>query len=99
MARIKSSIKDARRSALKAEKNLHVRSTARGAVRRVRLACAAGDVPQAEQQLRTATAILDRAASKGVVHRNAAARRKSRLAHLLASLQKSQNPETGDQPA
>ncbi len=99
MARIKSSIKDIRRSAIRAARNLHVRSTARGDVRKVRQACAAGDVPQAEQQLRAAIQLLDRAASKGIIHRNAAARRKSRLAHLLATVQKTQKPETGDQPA
>lgn len=92
LARIKSSIKDAKRSELRAARNLHVRSTTRGAVRRVRQSCATGNVPQAEEQLRDAIRLLDKAAGKGVIHPNAAARRKSRLAHLLASARDGGSP-------
>lgn len=98
MARIKSSIKDAKRSAERAARNLHVRSTTRGAVRKVRQACAAGNVSQAEEQLRAAIRLLDKAAGRGVIHRNAAARRKSRLAHLLASVREGGGTTEGDRP-
>ncbi len=93
MARIKSSIKDAKRSSIRAARNLHIRSTARGAVRKVRQACATGNVPQAEEQLLTAIRLLDKAAGKGIIHRNAAARRKSRLSHLLDAMRGGDSPE------
>jgi small subunit ribosomal protein S20 len=75
---------------VRAVRNLHVRSTARGAVRRVRVACATGNLAEAQELLREASRQLDKAAGKGILHRNAAARRKSRLARLVASLAKKQ---------
>jgi len=62
-------------------------------VRRVRVACASGNLEEARERLREAARLLDRAASKGVLHRNAAARRKSRLARLVASLSNQQAVE------
>lgn len=86
MAKSRSSLKRARQSRERAARNLHVRSTARGAVRRVRTACAAGNAGEAREHLREAVRLLDRAAAKRVLHRNAAARRKSRLAKLVAGV-------------
>jgi small subunit ribosomal protein S20 len=48
----------------------------------------------AAAKLQAANRLLDRAVSKGVIHRNTAARRKSRLAKLLASKQTEQQTET-----
>ncbi|MEX0763000.1 MAG: 30S ribosomal protein S20 [Dehalococcoidia bacterium] len=70
----------------KAERNKAVRSFTRSRVTRAR-AAVSGE-PEAESTataLRQAFSALDRAASKGVIHRNTAARRKSRLARRLNS--------------
>jgi small subunit ribosomal protein S20 len=47
---------------------------------------AAGKLEEAQQSLRQACAALDRSAAQGLIHRNAAARRKSRLARKLNAL-------------
>ena len=52
-------------------------------VKKARALIAAGAVEEAEQIVRAAASTLDRAARKGAIHRNAAARKKSRLMRLL----------------
>jgi small subunit ribosomal protein S20 len=58
----------------------------RTAIRKYLQAIEAGSREEAEQSLRKAISQIDRAASKGVIHKNQAARRKSRLSKRLASL-------------
>ncbi len=58
----------------------------RTAVRRVREAVEAGDSGLAQEKYRLATKKLDQAAAKNVIHKNAAARTKSRLSKLVKSL-------------
>ena len=60
------------------------KTEARNAIRKARELVAAGS-EQAAEAVRQASAILDRAASKGVLHRNNASRRKARLVHSLTS--------------
>ena len=60
-----------------------IKSTMRTQIRRVREAVQAGDAEQAQAEFRVATKRLDRAASKNLIHRNAAARTKSRLSKLI----------------
>jgi small subunit ribosomal protein S20 len=79
MANKKSAKKRAAKSEAQREKNRGERSTMRTAVKKVRQAAAGGDAEAAEGLLRTAISIVDRSAKKGVIHRNAAARTKSRL--------------------
>lgn len=84
MANIKSSKKDARRSALKAVRNRSVKSAVKTKVQKFRRAEVAGEDREALQGLAvTATSALDRAAEKGILHANNAARRKSRLQKRL----------------
>ncbi len=52
-------------------------------IRRVREAVQAGDADKAQAEFRVATKRLDRAASKNLIHKNAAARTKSRLSKLI----------------
>jgi small subunit ribosomal protein S20 len=59
--------------------NRAVKSTLRKQCRKVREAAEAGDVETAESALRVACKQLDRAGAKSIIHRNAAARTKSRL--------------------
>lgn len=79
MANHKSAIKRIRSSERKRIRNRIVRGRARTAVKRVRQALASGDVAGAQQSILIAIKSLDKAVSKGVLHRNNAARRKSRL--------------------
>ncbi|MQA04763.1 MAG: 30S ribosomal protein S20 [Streptosporangiales bacterium] len=88
MANIKSQIKRNKQNEAARQRNKAVRSALRTSVRRFRAAAEAGDVEQANTLLRTATRSLDKAASKGVIHKNQAANRKSALvkqANVLAS--------------
>jgi len=88
MANTKSAKKAARKIARRTEINKARRSRARGAVRKVEEAIAAGDQKAARAALQQAEPELLRAAQKGIVHRNAASRKVSRLAHQIAKLGK-----------
>jgi small subunit ribosomal protein S20 len=85
MANIASSKKDARRSAVRAVRNRSVRSAVKTKITRLRRALAErGEALEDAAQLAgTAVSALDRAAAKGVLHPNNAARRKSRLMKRL----------------
>lgn len=78
MANIKSSEKRNRQNQKRAARNRVYRSAARTAVKKARLAIEQGD-DNALELVRKAEQALDRAATKGVVHKNNAARRQSRL--------------------
>ena len=82
MANTKSAKKDARRSAARAVRNRSVKSAVKTRVTKFRRAVAAGEEGLTELAL-TAISALDRAASKGILHRNNAARRKARLVKQL----------------
>jgi len=75
--------KSARKRILVAERrrlrNRPYRSAARTLVKKAELAIAAGDKAAAEEAVLAATSTLDRVWAKGVIHKNNAARRKSRL--------------------
>jgi small subunit ribosomal protein S20 len=79
MANTKSAEKRMRQSAERRERNRGARSEMRTAVKKVRGAVASGDAKAAQDALATAVQVIDRTAKKNVVHRNAAARAKSRL--------------------
>jgi small subunit ribosomal protein S20 len=86
VANIKSQIKRIRTNEKARLRNKAVKSELRTYVRRVRTAIAEGDKPTAAQALRLAGRKLDKAVSKGVIHRNQAANRKSALARQIAAL-------------
>ena len=79
MANTKSAEKRIRQSAKRNERNRAARSAMRTAIKKVRGAVDAGDAPGAETALREAVQLIDRTVTKNVVHRNTAARTKSRL--------------------
>ncbi len=81
--------KSFRVSLKKSQHNRSVRTRVRSAVTAARDAISSGDVAQAETEVVKATAVLDRAASRGTIHRNNASRRKSRLAKQLYGMTKS----------
>jgi small subunit ribosomal protein S20 len=76
-------MKRIRSSRRKAQYNQITRSTARTYVKKARRLIDEGRLEEARQVVHQATRALDRAAQKGVIHRNNAARRKSRLVKLL----------------
>lgn len=86
MANTTSARKAARKIARRTAVNKARRSRMRTVVRKVEEAIASGDKTAAEQALRAAQPELMRAASKGVVHRNTAARKVSRLARRVKTL-------------
>jgi small subunit ribosomal protein S20 len=82
LANLRSSMKRVRSSRRRAVQNQVVRSAARTYVKRARRLIAEGNLDEAEGVIRQAMSALDKAAQKGVVHRNNVARRKSRLLKL-----------------
>jgi small subunit ribosomal protein S20 len=85
---IGSSIKDLRRTARRTERNRAAKGKLRSRLKQVRVAVAANQKEAAERALAAATPIIDRAVGKGVLHKNAAARYKSRLMRQLNRLGK-----------
>ena len=86
MANIKSQIKRNRQNEAARDRNKAVRSALKTAVRRFHEAVAAGNADEAKALSVDAGKKLDKAASKGVIHKNQAANRKSALAKKAASL-------------
>ena len=86
MANIKSQIKRNKTNEKARLRNKAVKSELRTLIRRVREAVASGDKEAAETALRAASKKLDKAVSKGVIHTNQAANRKSAIAKAVAKL-------------
>ncbi len=86
MANIKSQIKRIRTNEAARLRNKSVRSAMKTAVRRFRIAADAGDRAAAVEALGTASRVLDKAASKGVIHANQAANKKSAMAQRVNAL-------------
>ncbi len=86
MANIKSQIKRNKQNERRHQRNKSVKSELKTAVRKFREAADAGDKDNAVQLGRDACRKLDKAASKGVIHKNQAANRKSSIAKRSAAL-------------
>jgi small subunit ribosomal protein S20 len=86
VANIKSQIKRNRTNERARQRNVAVKSALKTAVRRFRSAAEAGDPAAAATALTVASKALDKAASKGVIHKNQAANRKSGMAKQAAGL-------------
>jgi len=86
VANIKSQIKRIRTNEAARLRNKSVKSALKTAVRRVRTAADSGDKAAAQVELVAASRSLDKAVSKGVIHANQAANRKSALATLVNQL-------------
>ena len=86
MANIKSQIKRNRQNEAAHERNKAVKSALKTAVRKFREAASAGNADEAKTLAADAGKALDKAASKGVIHANQAANRKSAVAKKAASL-------------
>ncbi|MCX8062217.1 MAG: 30S ribosomal protein S20 [Anaerolineales bacterium] len=88
MANIKSQIKRIRQNEKRRLRNRYFKGRARTFIKKARLNIQRGSLEQAIEATRLAVSALDKAAEKGVIHKNNAARRKSRLMKRLAALQK-----------
>ncbi len=86
MANIKSAQKRARQAVQRRAHNVSLRTAARSAIKDVKKAIATGDRKAAAAALARSQAVIDRVAGKGVLHKNAAARHKSRLANAIKAL-------------
>ncbi len=80
MANIKSQIKRIKTNEKAQIRNKSVRSSLKTAIRRFKDAAASGDAAKSAEELRSASKALDIAVSKGVLHANAAANKKSAMA-------------------
>lgn len=83
MPNIKSAMKRAEISRKRAAKNAAARSTLKTAVKRFRESMNSGSEEAVKATFKRAVSLLDRAAQKGLIHKNAAARKKSQLAKKL----------------
>jgi small subunit ribosomal protein S20 len=85
MANHKSAVKRIRQNEKRRAINRASRSAMRTEIKKLRTALTLGDVEKAQQVLPAIVSVLDRSIQKGVLHRNAAARYKSRLTRRVAA--------------
>lgn len=86
MANSAQARKRARQAVARNKHNSSLRSMLRTSIKRVRQAIAAGDQAAANDVFRKASSVIDRVADKNVIHKNKAARHKSRLAAAIKGL-------------
>jgi small subunit ribosomal protein S20 len=86
LANTASAIKRVRQEAKRRARNRAIKSRMRTTVKRAQVAIEAGDMAQANEAVLAAVREIDKAAQKGVIHANQAARRKSRLMQRLNSV-------------
>ncbi len=86
MPNTKSAKKRLRQNIARRGQNRSIKRTVRTQCRKVREAVEAGDAEQAEAEFRLAAKRLDRAGARNIIHRNAAARTKSRLSAKIKAL-------------
>ena len=86
MANIKSVRKRARQAIVRRDHNMALRTEVRTAMKGVVKAVAAGNKDGAAKALHESQRVIDRVVAKGVMHRNAGDRHKSRLAHALKGM-------------
>ena len=86
MANTKQAAKRAKQSIKHRSANVRLRTTLRTAIKKVQKAIESGDAKAAEAAWRSETAILDKMAGKRIIHKNKAARHKSRLAAKVKAI-------------
>jgi small subunit ribosomal protein S20 len=89
LANTKSALKRVRSSEKRRIRNRRVRSETRTYIKKARMQIESGQLDEAQKSVAQAIRALDKAAEKGVIHKNNAARRKSRLMHQLNQATKS----------
>ena len=89
MANTKQSAKRARKSVEQRSKNVSLRTALRSAIKKVQKAIGVGEPAAAAAALNVGSSTIDRSAARGIIHKNKAARQKSRLAKKAKALQPS----------
>jgi small subunit ribosomal protein S20 len=90
MPNIKSSKKDVIRSAKRELRNKSAKSAVKTAIKKSKAAIAEGVNEDAVKRIQDTQALINKTASRGIIHKNAAARRTSRLMKRLAAAQKAE---------
>ena len=85
MANHKSAEKRNRQNKIRNARNTHIRSTMRSYIKKLRTAIAEGDVETAKTLLEKTIPYIDKAATKGVIHKATASRKISRLSKLVSN--------------
>jgi len=85
VANHKSAEKRNRQNKIRNARNTHIRSTMRSLVKKLRIAIADGDAETAKATLEKAIPYIDKAATKGVIHKATASRKIGRLAKLVSN--------------
>ncbi len=83
MPQLKSAVKRLQQTEKRTKRNKAYKSRIKTAVRKVRLAAEEGRMEEAQSSYRAASSLLDKAGMKGILHKKAVSRRKSRLAKLV----------------
>lgn len=86
MPNIKSSERSVKTDALRRAQNISVKSSVKTSTRKVVESVDAGKTEEAKALLTNASSVIDKAVAKGVIHKNAAARKKSRLARKINAM-------------
>lgn len=79
MPNIKSVIKDVKKSRKNHERNISAKSAVKTFIKKAKSVIAAGDVANIKEVVSQAVSVIDKTAERGIIHKNAAARRKSRI--------------------
>ncbi|MFZ7103393.1 MAG: 30S ribosomal protein S20 [Peptococcaceae bacterium] len=86
MANIKSALKRAKKAKVRALRNRNIKSTVKTVIKRFEEAVQTNNIEEAKTRLQKAVQTIDKAASKGILHKNNAANKKSRLAKMFNKL-------------
>jgi len=87
MPNIKSAKKRVKTSAKKQEMNTFLKSTMKNSIKKIEKACKGGNKEEANQKLNVAIKAIDKAQTAGIIHRNKAAREKSRLTKMKNNME------------
>lgn len=91
MAKSKTPAKRARQSEMRRKGNMSQKSAMKTVIKKFESAIVDKNITEAENQLVSACSKMDKTAAKGIIHKNKAARKKSRLTRKLNSLVKAQD--------
>ncbi|MHB1420455.1 MAG: 30S ribosomal protein S20 [Bacillota bacterium] len=86
MPNIKSAIKRVEITLIRTQRNTARKSAMKTAIKRVEEAVTSGEKEKAQRTLVFATKLIDQAAARGLIHKNTAARRKSRLSRMMKTI-------------
>ena len=90
MAKSKTPLKRAKRAEARRLRNAAQKSAMKTAIKKYEKALADKNIQEAQERLVSATSLIDKTAAKGIIHKNKAARKKSRLAQKLNKLREIQ---------